>query len=363
MWYRYLLLGYFSDMNLTLIEQIELMIRKPYADDESLLRQLRDWMESRLLEQGSVQESSTLDDLLHGVLGQMHAPSTAPMIRTGLQNFDEEMGGFLPSEFVVIAGRPAMGKTALAVQLSRHIAREHPVLFFSFDLSKELLTWRLLCNVSEVGFDSILQHRLSEEEKIRIAAAGTELEGLRLRIMESGIHHLSALTDSILKSIDNHGTKVIVIDDLQHITFRKLVSNRAQEMGYICRSLKNIAREKGVCIIALSQLSRSVESRNGEKRPSSSDLRDSGAIEEEADKVIGVYRPEYYGFEFDCEGNSTKNLMELMVLKNRLGRLGNITIRHADNFSHFTTFSGHESALEFNPSRMDELVDGDTSPF
>jgi replicative DNA helicase len=157
--------------------------------------------------------------------------------------------------------------------------------------------------------------------------------------------------------------KVVVIDYLQLLSERKTRQNRDAELSFITRELKNLAKDLQICIVASSQLSRSLETRGGDRKPLLSDLRESGAIEQNADKVLFIYRPEYYGFMQDEYGNSTQGLVELIVAKNRTGHLGSIYFKRNATLSAYEPYDEPQHQFNFSPNRLDELKEKtDPSP-
>lgn len=210
-------------------------------------------------------------------------------ISTGFGTIDSLLGGFRLGEYIIIGGRPAMGKTQLLVNLAVQIsAKQIPVLYFTIDLSNAMLTNRFLSSISEVPLKTMVTGKLSDADKNKILLAGEEL-----------------------------GQQPIFINDMSQSSVEFL---------------------KGEAI-STSQLSRAVESRPGSaKRPMLSDLRDSGAIEQDADQVIFIYRPEYYGITDDWEGNNLEGMVELIVAKNRNGETGIITLKRDENFINYKDF-------------------------
>jgi len=265
-------------------------------------------------------------------------------------------GGFGLGEFIVIGGRPAMGKTQLLVNLSLNISQIIPVLYFTFDLSEFLLTSRFISSVSGIPASKILQHDLTNEEKNKLSLVDSQLSKHKLFINDSYNNSLTAFKAHCQKQIEENGVKVIFVDYLQMMSSNKYRNSRELEISYISRELKNITKDFNVCVIATSQLSRAVESRGGSKYPHLSDLRESGAIEQDADKVIFIYRPEYYGFECDEEGNNSAGLTEIILAKNRNGSLGNIKLLRDNYFTNFRSFDTCKNDFSFSQNRLDEMT-------
>ena len=180
-----------------------------------------------------------------------------------------------------------------------------------------------------------------------------EIENLPLFIYERNTNGMSGFKEMCRKHVKEKGVKVIFVDYLQLLNSTRYRNNRELEIGYISRELKNIARELTICVVATSQLSRSVEQRGGERKPILSDLRESGSIEQDADKVIFLYRPTYYGIVLDEDGNSTQYLMELILAKNRNGPLTTIRLRHDPQFTSFVPFDPEHFSLP--KGRLDEI--------
>jgi replicative DNA helicase len=232
-------------------------------------------------------------------------------VTTGLRDLDQKLGGLHNSDLLILAGRPSMGKTALATNIAFNAARAYraevtptgekktvegaQVAFFSLEMSAEQLATRILADRAEISSHKIRQGEMSHEEFERLVIAAQELHSLPLYIDDTPALSVSAVRTRSRRLARTHGLGLIVIDYLQLLagTSGKKVENRVQEISDITRSLKALAKELNIPVIALSQLSRQVESRE-DKRPLLSDLRESGSIEQDADVVMFVYREQYY---------------------------------------------------------------------
>jgi replicative DNA helicase len=245
-------------------------------------------------------------------------------ILTGFTDFDAKFRGFSPGEFVVVGARPGMGKTNFILNMAINMAEKQAVQLFSFDNSETNLAIKVLSCVSEVSMGKFDYDRITPYELEAIKKASEKIANLKLYIKECSYANYQEFKNELLKQIKEKDLKVVFVDFLQSMIPSKFRNNREFEIGYICRELKAIAKEYNICIVATSQLSRAVESRGSSKRPQLSDLRDSGMIEQEADKVIFLYRPEYYTLEMLEDGTSTKNLMEVIVAKNRDGKVDDV---------------------------------------
>lgn len=329
----------------------------PDADDREIAFQLKQLLYKTELQNSVVKDTKSIADLVSESVNQLKSNSqNNNTIKSGFADFDKAFGGFGLGEFIVIGGRPAMGKTQLLVNLSLNISQTIPVLYFTFDLSEHLLTSRFIASVSGIPASKILQHDLTVEEKNKLSLVESQLSKHKLFINDSYNNSLTAFKAHCQKQIEENGVKVIFIDYLQMMSSSKYRNNRELEISYISRELKNIAKDFNVCMIATSQLSRAVESRGGSKHPQLSDLRESGAIEQDADKVIFIYRPEYYGLECDYDGNSTAGLTEIILAKNRNGSLGSIKLLRDNHFTNFRSFDTYQNDFSFSQNRLDEMT-------
>lgn len=239
--------------------------------------------------------------------------------KTGIIRLDHATGGLQASDLIVIAARPSMGKTAMALQIASHVAYSSPVLLFTLEMSKHQLGMRLLSSVSGVESGLMRTGRLNEQQWDAIAGAISRISNMKLLLDDGCSKNMNDLFNTARFTKTQHPEmKLIVVDYLQLMSapnrnFKD--NNRVQEISAISRGLKLLARELDVTVIALSQLSRSVESRE-DKRPRLSDLRDSGAIEQDADIVMFLYRDDYYNKDSLKAGTA-----ELIVSKHRNGPL------------------------------------------
>ena len=257
---------------------------------------------------------------------------------TGLRDLDELLGGLHKSDLIIVAARPSMGKTGLATGIGFHAARQQidgrpcPVGFFSLEMSSEQLSTRILASEAGVSADRIRKGELQNHEMDRILAVVPELEGLPLYVDDGAALTISALRTRARRLKRQHGLDLIIVDYLQLLSASSMRrnDNRVQEVSEITRGLKTLAKELDVPVVALSQLSRNVESRT-DKRPQLADLRDSGSIEQDADVVIFIYREEYYlerGTEQErARLGDVAGIAELLVAKHRQGPTGLVKVR------------------------------------
>jgi len=248
---------------------------------------------------------------------------------TGFPSLDKATGGFCEGELVVVGGRPAMGKSLFLLHIGLNMSKQYPVMYLSYDLSDYLLFSRIISIMSGVPPFRTVQNQLTAEEKNRLELAQKELSNYRLTINAEACNSIDMLVEYCIQQIANQGVKVIILDFLQMLNYKHLRRyNRDAEIDEICKRLRDLAKEYKVCIITASSLNRGVEGRTGldGKRPQLSDLRDSGSIEQMADKVLLLHRPEYYGIIEDCNGNSLRGLLEVIVAKNVAGITGDVRL-------------------------------------
>ncbi len=279
-------------------------------------------------------------------------------IPSGFDELDELTSGWQPSDLIIIAARPGMGKTALTLSMARNITVEQniPVAFFSLEMSSVQLITRLISSETELSSEKLRTGRLEQYEWEQLNVKVKALEKAPLFIDDTPSLSIFDLRAKARRLSSQHGIKLIVVDYLQLMTSgsSNKTGNREQEISTISRNLKALAKELNVPVIALSQLSRAVETRGGTKRPLLSDLRESGAIEQDADIVSFIYRPEYYGIdEWDDETNSpTKDQGEFIVSKHRNGGLDNIRLKFIGKYGRFENIN-METITEVD-SKMNE---------
>jgi replicative DNA helicase len=260
-------------------------------------------------------------------------PNLASGILTGFTRFDTLTAGFQNSDLIIIAARPGMGKTALALNFARNAAMEAevPVVFFSLEMSREQLSLRLLCAEARVNSARVRDGSFTDEDFNSLSQAADELSRAPIYIDDApGLTSLEIKTKvRRLKKDKNIG--LVIIDYLQLMTSRSRLERRDLEISEMSRSLKNLAKEIDIPIIALSQLNRSLEARS-DKRPVLSDLRESGALEQDADLVMFLYRDELYNKD---ENNPNRGKAELLLAKQRNGPLGMQNLLFLDEYTRF----------------------------
>ena len=274
-------------------------------------------------------------------------------VSTGFEKLDKLTSGWQPSDLVIIAARPGMGKTALALSMARNISvqQQIPVAFFSLEISSVQLITRLISSETGLSSDKLRTGKLADHEWQQLNIKVSDLESSPLFIDDSPSLTIFELRAKARRLASSHGIKLIIIDYLQlmNIGSSNKAGNREQEISTISRNLKALAKELDIPVIALSQLSRAVETRGGTKRPILSDLRESGAIEQDADIVSFLYRPEYYGIsEWDDDMKTPSDGQgEFIVAKHRNGALDSIKLKFIPNLGKFEDLGGFDSPFEF----------------
>ncbi len=285
----------------------------------------------RNLGQSFVPIKEILQDSFEKIEDLYHREEFITGVPSGFDEFDDITTGFQPSEFIVIAGRPAMGKTAFCMNIAQFasISKNIPVAIFSLEMSKSQLVQRMLCSEARVDAHILRKGRLAESDWPTLSMAAGRLASAPIFIDDSsGITCLEIKAKTRrLKTQFNLG--LVIIDYLQLIQSAGRIENRQQEITEISRSLKGLARELNVPIIAVSQLSRAVEQRI-ERRPRLSDLRESGAIEQDADLVVFIYREDYYKPKTEKKG-----VAEVIISKQRNGPTGKVELTFVKEYAKF----------------------------
>jgi replicative DNA helicase len=257
-------------------------------------------------------------------------------VPSGFDKLDEMTNGFQPTELVIIAARPSMGKTAFVLNIATHAATEgYGVAIFSLEMSKESLVHRMLTAEARVDSQRVRKGMLRDTDFTYLARAAGVLQGAPLWIDDTPALTLLEMRSKCRRLKTENDVQIVIVDYLQLMRSPEYADNRVQEISDISRSLKALARELNVPVIALSQLSRASEQRGGERKPILSDLRDSGAIEQDADLVMFIHRPEYY----DREDESKRGLAEIMVAKHRNGPTGDIDLAFNREYTRFDNLS------------------------
>lgn len=261
-------------------------------------------------------------------------------IPTGYTKLDDYTAGWQRSDLVIIAGRPAMGKTSFALSLAKNIAVDYgrPIAFFSLEMNNVQLVNRLISNVCEIEGRKILNGQLDDEEWSRLDKNVRKLQSSPIYIDDTPGMSIFELRTKARRLVREKGVELIMVDYLQLMNASGArFGSRQEEVSTISRSLKGLAKELDIPILALSQLNRTVEGREGieGKRPQLSDLRESGAIEQDADMVLFVHRPEYYRIFTDEKGNDLHGKAQIIIAKHRKGATGDVLLNFRGEFTRF----------------------------
>ncbi|KAF2081421.1 MULTISPECIES: replicative DNA helicase [Flavobacterium] len=341
-------------------------------DETTDVFDLLDKAESKLYEvtQGNIKRSSeTAQSLVLQAkkrIEEIAGKEGLSGVATGFEKLDEVTSGWQPSDLIIIAARPGMGKTAFVLSMARNVSIQfgHAVAIFSLEMASVQLITRLISSETGLSSEKLRTGKLEKHEWEQLSTKVKNLEKAPLFIDDTPSLSIFDLRAKCRRLASQHGIKLIIIDYLQLMTAGgsgKGGGNREQEISTISRNLKALAKELNVPVIALSQLSRAVETRGSSKRPLLSDLRESGAIEQDADIVSFIYRPEYYKIEEwdDDEASSTTGQAEFIIAKHRNGGLENIRLKflgHLGKFDNLEEFTGGYDDL---PSKMNH----DDNPF
>lgn len=307
---------------------------------------------------------STMPDLvkqaIEDIEGAKNSDSNLRGVPSGYTELDRITSGWQKSDLIILAARPSMGKTAFALNIARNIAVdfERPVAFFSLEMSSVQLVTRLISSETYLPAEKLRRGDLADHEWQQLNSRITPLVKAKLFIDDSPQLSIFELRAKCRRLKQQHDIQMVFVDYLQLMTGAtdNMRGNREQEISNISRSLKSLAKELDVPVLALSQLSRNVESRPGSKKPILSDLRESGAIEQDADMVIFIYRPEYYGMTEDEEGNSTVGQAVINIAKHRNGKLGDVNLRFIGQFARFDELETTErSPADMEPNSNFEL--------
>ncbi len=285
-------------------------------------------------------------------------------IKTGYDELDEMTNGFHNGDLIIIAGRPSMGKSSLAMNIAEHIAVEHkkPVGVFSLEMSKEALALRLLCGRAKISQQKLRAGKLRDDEWPRLTSAGGVLADAPIYIDDTADLGTLEMLAKARRLKSQHDLGAVIVDYIQMMQMSGRHENRQQEMSAISRSMKVLAKELNIPVIALSQLSRQVESRP-DKRPMLSDLRESGAIEQDADIVMFVFREEHYMAHIeqtDPKYLEVEGKAEIIIAKQRNGPTGNIKLAFVKEIARFENLApGYREV----PAGVEPVAGDEPSPF
>jgi replicative DNA helicase len=316
-----------------------------FNNDGQTARELVDKAEQRVFEiaEGSTRGGGAVSvrTLLPQVIDQIDdAHSNPDKLRglpSGFAEFDKKTGGLRPGDLVIVAGRPSMGKTTLAVNMAEYAAVHQtnrvPVAIFSMEMPSEQLITRMLSSIGGVPLGNLRSGRISDDDWVRITSATSQLSEAKIFIDETPALTPTELRARARRVKREHGLGLVVVDYLQLMQVPGTKENRATEIGEISRGLKILAKELQVPVIALSQLNRAVEQRDN-KKPVMSDLRESGSIEQDADMILLIYREEVYDKE-----TTKKGIAEIDLAKHRNGEIGTFVLTFQGQFTRFANYA------------------------
>lgn len=302
-------------------------IRKNYADASTIMR-------------ATIEELEKKKNNKDGLTG----------VASGFTALDRITSGWQNTELTIIAARPAMGKTAFVVSAMRNAAVEWgiPVAMFSLEMSATQLMLRLISAEAEIDSNKLRKGKLENHEWVQLHQKIKNLSSAPIYIDDTPALSILEMRAKCRRLKAQFDIGLVIIDYLQLMTAESGgggKGNREQEIAAISRAMKNLAKEINVPVIALSQLSRAVETRGGDKRPQLSDLRESGSIEQDADMVMFLYRPEYYKITQDEQGNSTEGVGEVIIAKNRSGDVDTVKLKFIGKYTKFTDLDGFYTPL------------------
>ena len=344
--------------------RISSTIQKDAFEDTTDVFELLDEMEQSLFEisEKNIRKNyATMSSIMRDAIAELEVRKNQKDGLTGVPSgftaLDRVTSGWQKSDLVIIAARPAMGKTAFVLSVLRNAAVDHnrPVAIFSLEMSSVQLVNRLISSEAELDSDKIKKGTLADHEWAQLVHKTAKLSKAPLFVDDTPALSILELRAKCRKLKAQHDIQMVVVDYLQLMSGDSkggFGGNREQEIASISRALKKIAKELSIPVIALSQLSRAVETRGGDKRPQLSDLRESGAIEQDADMVMFLYRPEYYGITEDEGGASTAGVGEVIIAKHRNGSLENIKLRFIGRYTKFTDLDG---GMGFQSSQASEI--------
>lgn len=342
-------------------------IQKSAFDDTIDVYDLLDFSERQLFEiaEGNIKkETLKLDTAIAMAIEQIKEAGKQEDglsgVPSGFSGIDRITSGWQKSDLIIIAGRPSMGKTAFVLSMARNMAVDYnkAVAFFSLEMSSIQLVNRLIVSETELPAEKIRNGKLENYEWEQLDYKIKKLVDAPVFIDDTAAISIFELRAKARRLKAKNDIQLLVIDYMQLMTIGgdSRGASREQEVSNISRSLKAIAKELNIPIIALSQLNRSVETRGGDKRPQLSDLRESGAIEQDADMVLFVHRPEYYRIDVDEEGNSLKGIAEIIIAKHRNGAVGSVRLKFQSELAKFSDLDTFLGPLDLD----DPLSNGQT---
>ena len=340
-------------------------------DETTDVLELLDQAEQKLFEvaQGNLKRNyESAEELIRKAIDKIETISKQEGLSgvpSGFAALDRVTSGWQPSDLIILAARPGMGKTAFVLSMARNMAVDHgkKVAVFSLEMSSVQLITRIISSETGLSSEKLRRGDLTDREWNVLTSGVKDLEKASLYIDDTPALSVFDLRAKVRRLASTQGLDLIVVDYLQLMTVggSKSQGNREQEISTISRSLKAIAKELNIPVIALSQLSRAVETRSTSKRPQLSDLRESGAIEQDADIVSFIYRPEYYGIEEWEDGEASSNQAEIIIAKHRNGSLDDVRLRFIGELAKFSDLD--QGSTMMMESKMNDGSSSGTAGF
>jgi replicative DNA helicase len=313
-------------------------------------------------------QASTMQNIVGDAIAEIEKARNNPDgisgTPSGFHDLDKITSGWQKSDMIVIAARPGMGKTALVLSMARNTAVDYNmgVAVFSLEMSAVQLVKRLIAGEARIDSEKLRKGNLADHEFQQLHSRITALSAAPIFIDDTPAISIFDFRAKCRRLKAQHDIQLVIIDYLQLMSAKdgKGSGNREQEISNISRSIKEIAKELNIPIIALAQLSRSVEQRGGDKKPILSDLRESGAIEQDADIVSFIYRPDYYGIVKDDDGNSNHGIGEIIIAKHRNGKTDRVRLRFVPEYARFENLT---QAYDNNDSTFDSTFESEANTY
>ena len=322
----------------------------------------------QIAESNMTKQASSMQNIVGDAIAEIEKARNNPDgisgTPSGFHDLDKITSGWQKSDMIVIAARPGMGKTALVLSMARNTAVDYNlgVAVFSLEMSAVQLVKRLIAGEARIDSEKLRKGNLADHEFQQLHSRITALSAAPIFIDDTPAISVFDFRAKCRRLKAQHDIQLVIIDYLQLMTAKdgKGSGNREQEISNISRSIKEIAKELNIPIIALAQLSRSVEQRGGDKKPILSDLRESGAIEQDADIVSFIYRPDYYGIVKDDDGNSNHGIGEIIIAKHRNGKTDRVRLRFVPEYARFENLT---QAYDNNDSTFDSTFESEANTY
>ena len=322
----------------------------------------------QIAESNMTKQASSMQNIVGDAIAEIEKARNNPDgisgTPSGFHDLDKITSGWQKSDMIVIAARPGMGKTALVLSMARNTAVDYNmgVAVFSLEMSAVQLVKRLIAGEARIDSEKLRKGNLADHEFQQLHSRITALSAAPIFIDDTPAISIFDFRAKCRRLKAQHDIQLVIIDYLQLMSAKdgKGSGNREQEISNISRSIKEIAKELNIPIIALAQLSRSVEQRGGDKKPILSDLRESGAIEQDADIVSFIYRPDYYGIVKDDDGNSNHGIGEIIIAKHRNGKTDRVRLRFVPEYARFENLT---QAYDNNDSTFDSTFESEANTY